>query len=94
MKIACSPQEFYFRINIRDLYLLAALELKGERPMPYKDVTYDNGCTERFYYDETPYEEALRMGRMNSVAKFPSANHRSAARQNPVKPSDSKPPQQ
>ena len=94
MKIACSPQEFYFRINIRDLYLLAALELKGERPMPYKDVTYDNGFTERFYYDETPYEEALRMGRMNSVAKFPSANHRSATHQNPVKPSDSKPPQQ
>ena len=62
--------------------------------MPYKDITYDNGCTERFYCDETPYEEALRMGRMNSVAKFPSANHRSAARQNPVKPSDSKPPQQ
>jgi len=30
------------------------LELKGERPMPYKDVTYDNGFTERFYYDETP----------------------------------------
>jgi len=44
--------------------------------MPYKDVTYENGFTERFYYDETPYEEALRMGRMNSVAKFPSANHR------------------
>jgi hypothetical protein len=62
--------------------------------MPYKDITYDNGCTERFYYDETPYEEALRMSRMNSVAKFPSANHRSATRQNPSKPSDSKPPQQ
>lgn len=61
--------------------------------MPYKDVTYDNGFTERFYYDETPYEEALRMGRMNSVAKFPSVNHRSAARQNPVKPKGSKPPQ-
>lgn len=61
--------------------------------MPYKDVTYDNGCTERFYYDETEDEQALRMSRINSVAKFPSANHRSAARQNPVKPSDSKPPQ-
>ena len=62
--------------------------------MPYKDITYDNGFTERFYYDETPYEEALRMSRMNSVAKFHSANHRSATRQNPSKPSDSKPPQQ
>ena len=62
--------------------------------MPYKDVTYDNGCTERFYYDETPYEEALRMGRMNSVAKFPSANHRSAARQNPSTKTDSKPPEE
>ena len=61
--------------------------------MPYKDVTYDNGFTERFYYDETPTEEALRMSRINSVAKFPSANHRPAARQSPVKPKDSKPPQ-
>ena len=42
--------------------------------MPYKDVTYDNGFTERFYYDETPYEEALRMSRVNSVSKFPSIN--------------------
>ena len=78
----------------RDLYLLAMLELKGERPMPYKDVTYDNGFTERFYYDETPYEEALRMSRMNSVAKFPSANHRAATRQNPSKQTDQKPPSQ
>ena len=61
--------------------------------MPYKDVTYDNGCTERFYYDETEDEQALRMSRINSVAKFPSANHRSAARQNPSKPTDSKSPQ-
>ena len=43
--------------------------------MPYKDITYDNGCTERFYFDETEDEEALRMSRINSVAKFPSANH-------------------
>jgi hypothetical protein len=43
--------------------------------MPYKDVTYDNGATERFYYDETPYEEALRMSRINSVAKFASMNY-------------------
>ena len=49
--------------------------------MPYKDVTYDNGFTERFYYDETPEEEALRMSRINSVATFPSANHRSATHQ-------------
>ena len=61
--------------------------------MPYKDVTYDNGFTERFYYDETPEEEALRMGRMNGVAKFPSANQRSTARRNPLKQTDSKPPQ-
>ena len=48
--------------------------------MPYKDVTYDNGFTERYYYDETPYEEALRMSRSNSVLKFPSVNEKSAAR--------------
>ena len=47
--------------------------------MPYKDVTYDNGFTERFYYDETDSEQALRMGRMNSVSKFPSANAKPAA---------------
>ena len=47
--------------------------------MPYKDITYDNGFTERFYYDETEEEEALRMSRINSVAKFPSANSRSSA---------------
>jgi len=88
------PQPIYFRIKIRDLYLLATSALKGERLMPYKDITYDNGCTERFYYDETEDEQALRMSRINSVAKFPSANHRSATRQNPSKPSDSKPPQQ
>ena len=75
----------------RDLYLLATLELKGERPMPYKDVTYDNGFTERFYYDETPEEEALRMSRINSVAKFPSANHRAETPKTPPKRKDSKP---
>ena len=48
--------------------------------MPYKDITYDNGFTERFYYDETPNEEAERMALINRVAKFPSANHRSATR--------------
>ena len=88
------PQPIYFRMKIRDLYLLATSALKGERLMPYKDITYDNGFTERFYYDETPYEEALRMSRMNSVAKFPSANARSATHQNPAKQTDSKPPRQ
>ena len=57
--------------------------------MPYKDVTYDNGFTERFYYDETPEEEALRMSRINSTAKFPSANHRSAVHKNPSAKTDS-----
>ena len=47
--------------------------------MPYKDITYDNGFTERFYYDETEWEQALRMSRTNKVAKFPSANTRSSA---------------
>ncbi len=59
--------------------------------MPYKDVTYDNGFTERFYYDETPEEEALRMSRINSVAKFLSANHRAETPKTPPKRTDSKP---
>ena len=42
--------------------------------MPFKDVTYENGFTERFYYDETSYDETLRMSRVNSVSKFPSVN--------------------
>lgn len=46
--------------------------------MPYKRVTYDNGATERFYYNETPLEEAKRMAEINRVARFPSANHRSS----------------
>ena len=58
--------------------------------MPYKDVTNDNGFTERFYYDETLEEEALRMSRINSVAKFPSTNHRSATHKDRGKPDDSK----
>ena len=62
--------------------------------MPYKDVTYENGFTERFYYDETPYEEALRMSRTNSVSKFPSVNSRPGAHQSPSKPEDSEPSQQ
>jgi hypothetical protein len=62
--------------------------------MPYKDVTYKNGFTERFYYNETPYEEAIRMSRTNSVSKFPSVNSRPAARQNPSKPKEQEPQQQ
>ena len=58
--------------------------------MPYKDVTYGNGFTERFYYDETDYEQALRISRINSVAKFSSANHRSATHQDHPKQKDSK----
>ena len=46
--------------------------------MPYKDVTYDNGFTERFYFDETEEEEAQRISRINSISKFPSANCRYA----------------
>ncbi|MDB2553044.1 hypothetical protein N9X99_00635 [Gammaproteobacteria bacterium] len=58
--------------------------------MPYKDITYDRGFTERFYYDETLEEEALRMSRINSVSKFPSANNRSATHKDRVKPDISK----
>ena len=54
--------------------------------MPYKDITYDNGFTERFYYDETEWEQALRMSRTNKVAKFPSTNARSSALREPEKP--------
>lgn len=60
--------------------------------MPYKDVTYDNGFTERFYYDETPYEEALRMSCANRVAIFPSVNYRSGThRAQTLKKTGSKP---
>ena len=38
--------------------------------MPCKDATYDNGFTERFYYNDPPLEEAKRMARINRVAKF------------------------
>ena len=62
----------------RDLCLLATSELKGARPMPYKDVTYDNGFTERIYYDETQEEEAYRISRSSHISKFPSANYRYA----------------
>lgn len=67
---------FKFITKERDLCLLATSELKGEEPMPYKDVTYDNGFTERFYFNETEEEEALRISRINSISKFPSVNFR------------------
>ena len=66
-------------------------ETPWEKRMPYKDVTYDNGFTERFYYDETEEEEALRMSRINSVSKFPSVNKRSSTCQNHSKTTDLKP---
>lgn len=53
--------------------------------MPYKDITYDNGFTERVYYDETPEEEAFRMSRANRVKSFPSANHRAALKRSRLK---------
>ena len=58
--------------------------------MPYKDVTYDNGFTERFYYNETPDEEAFRMFGNNRVKSFPSANHRAAVKRSRLK--DQEPP--
>jgi len=53
--------------------------------MPYKDITYDNGFTERVYYDETLEEEAFRMSRTNRVKSFPSANHRTALKRSRLK---------
>jgi hypothetical protein len=77
-------------LNKRDLCLLATSELKGERPMLYKDITYDNGFTERFYFDETEEEEALRISRINSISKFPSANCRDAPKKRPRRQGKSK----
>ena len=59
--------------------------------MPYKDITYDNGFTERFYYDETLEEEAFRMSRTNRVKSFPSANHRASLNLSSI-PKDRKTP--
>ena len=44
--------------------------------MPYKDITYDNGFTERVYYNITASEEAERIKSINHVKTFPSANHK------------------
>ncbi|MDC0133864.1 hypothetical protein OAI19_01595 [Porticoccaceae bacterium] len=52
--------------------------------MPYKDITYDNGFTERFYFDETAEDEAFRISRANHVAQFPSADHRAASVRNAI----------
>lgn len=46
--------------------------------MPYKDITYENGFTERIYYNMTASEESERFKRINSVKHFPSVNHRAA----------------
>lgn len=46
--------------------------------MPYKDITYDNGFTERVYYNMTASEEAERFKRTNRIKSFPSANHRAS----------------
>lgn len=42
--------------------------------MPYKDITYDNGFTERVYYNMTATEEAGRFKSINRVKTFPSVN--------------------
>ena len=55
--------------------------------MPYKDVTYDNGFTERLYHNETKEEEALRISRINSTLKFPSVNCRNASKKRTLKQS-------
>ena len=55
--------------------------------MPYKDVTYDNGFTERFYLDETKEEEAIRLSRINSTSKFPSVNCHYASKRRALKQS-------
>tara|TARA_R110002124_G_scaffold49463_1_gene145019 strand:+ start:549 stop:743 length:195 start_codon:yes stop_codon:yes gene_type:complete len=58
--------------------------------MPYKDITYDNGFTERVYYNMTASEEAERFKRTNRVKSFPSANHRAAVKRSRLK--DQEPP--
>tara|TARA_B110000208_G_scaffold159184_1_gene193707 strand:+ start:239 stop:430 length:192 start_codon:yes stop_codon:yes gene_type:complete len=52
--------------------------------MPYKDITYDNGFTERVYYNVTASEEAERFKRTNRVKSFPSANHRAAVKRTSI----------
>ena len=59
--------------------------------MPYKDITYDNGFTERVYYNMTASEEAERFKRTNRVKSFPSANHRASLNLSSI-PKDRKTP--
>ena len=47
--------------------------------MPYKDITYENGFTERIYYNMTATEEADRFKQINGVKCFPSMNHRATS---------------
>jgi len=49
--------------------------------VPYKDITYDNGFTERIYYNTTPSEEAELFINMSGVKSFPSANHRATLKE-------------
>ena len=58
--------------------------------MPYKDITYDNGFTERVYYNMTASEEAERFKRTNRVKTFPSANHRTTVKKSRLR--DQEPP--
>ena len=52
--------------------------------MPYKDITYDNGFTERVYYNMTSSEEAERFKSINRVKTFPSANHKVSLKKNSI----------
>ena len=50
--------------------------------MPYKDITYDNGFTERVYYNMTASEEAERFKSINHIKTFPSANYKVSLKKN------------
>ena len=52
--------------------------------MPYKDITYDNGFTERVYYNMTATEEAERFKSINRVRTFPSVNHKSSLKKSSI----------
>ena len=58
--------------------------------MPYKDITYDNGFTERMYYNVTSSEEGERFKRTNRVKTFPSVNHRTTVKKSRLR--DQEPP--
>lgn len=59
--------------------------------MPYKDITYDNGFTERVYFNMTSSEEADRFKQMGGVKSFPSVNHRASLKSSVWK--DQEPPE-